>query len=249
MNKLQEVFDRHEKVAFQFSGGKDSLAALWYLHDFWDQMVVYWLDTGDAVPEVKKFIEATLEVVPDSRIIHHDVHKFWDSMGWPSDLMPADFTRMGQDVLGGTAALISSREACCVNNLMLPLHQRMLDDGITLIIRGQKNSDLRKGQLRSGDVLEGIEYLYPIETWADEDVYEFLDVNGIPLPDYYNFLAASPDCLHCTAYWEEGRGVYLKERHPKVYSTVKARLSYIHKTCLATLNTIKLFDEVPHGQH
>ncbi len=246
---MKDVFDRHKKIAFQFSGGKDSLAALWHLHDYWDRMVVYWLDTGDAVPEVRKFVELTMDVVPEPVIIPHQIQEFWDVMGWPSDLMPADFTRMGQEVLGSKSPRISARETCCVRNLMMPLHQRMLDDGITLIIRGQKNTDLRKGQLKSGDVLEGIEYLYPIETWTDEDVHDFLDSNGIPLPDYYNYLTSSPDCLHCTAYWEEGRGVYLREKYPEAYKTVKGRLRFIHSACQATLNTIQLFDEVPHGQH
>lgn len=244
-----DVFDRHEKIAYQLSGGKDSMAGLWLLADYWDQMTVYWMDTGDAVPETRQFVEEIFERLPHTKVIKGDVQGFWETMGWPSDLMPADFTLFGQLAIDGRAPLISSREACCVSNLMAPMAQQMKEDGITLVIRGQKKADKMKSQLRSGDWEDGIEYFFPLEDWTDEDVFKYIDEYGVPCLSYYNQMNASLDCLHCTAYWEEGRGPFLKENHPEAYEEVKARMEYIGRACQTTLNSIKLFDEVPHGSN
>ena len=41
------ILDRHERIALQFSGGKDSLALWGLMRPHLDRVVVYHVDTGD----------------------------------------------------------------------------------------------------------------------------------------------------------------------------------------------------------
>ncbi|MFM0170608.1 hypothetical protein PQR33_14920 [Paraburkholderia sediminicola] len=108
---------------------------------------------------------------------------------------------------------------------MLPLAQRMVDDGITLIVRGQKNADKLKAPLRSGAVENGIEYLFPLEDWTDEEVYAFLAREGIERLPFYESMSTTPDCMTCSAWWSDGRAAYLRERHPAHYEVYQQRLN------------------------
>jgi phosphoadenosine phosphosulfate reductase len=96
------------------------------------------------------------------------------------------------------------------------MHERMMADGVTLIIRGQKNTDTLKGRFQSGDVVNGIEFLYPSEDMTDEDCFQVMRDHGVEIPRYYTEgLAHSGDCSTCTAWvHEETRAEYLKKYHP-----------------------------------
>ena len=48
---MREYLDRHDKIALQFSGGKDSLAVLYLCKEWWNKITVVWLNTGSAFPE------------------------------------------------------------------------------------------------------------------------------------------------------------------------------------------------------
>jgi hypothetical protein len=83
--------------------------------------------------------------------------------------VPVDNTPVGRLVSGRNIA--SSRYDCCARALMNPMHQRMLADGITLIIRGQRDDEYAKAPMRSGDVQPGIEVLYPMQHMSAEQLW------------------------------------------------------------------------------
>jgi phosphoadenosine phosphosulfate reductase len=222
---IESTVKRHAKVAFQFSGGKDSLAALYLMRDLWPRMTVYWTNTGDAVPEVMAVIERVRADVPSFVEIAGRVTEQVAAYGLPSDIVPTTSTPFGIDAYGAGVPL-QDRFQCCSQALMLPMHQRMQEDGVTLIVRGQKSSDTLKSVLRSGAVDDGIELLFPLEHWNDAQVFEWLQANAF-VPDYYEDLAASPDCLTCSAYWSEGRAAWLKAKHPTAYAQYQRKLDVI----------------------
>ena len=47
MEAAAHAVARHEKIGFQFSGGRDSVAALHVMRPHWDRMAIYITDTGD----------------------------------------------------------------------------------------------------------------------------------------------------------------------------------------------------------
>jgi phosphoadenosine phosphosulfate reductase len=112
---------------------------------------------------------------------------------------------------------------------MNPMHERMVADGITLIIRGQKDDDTYKSPLRSGAVVDGVELLFPIEDWTQSDVMSYLTQKGVPIPRFYRHMDSAPDCMTCSAWWENGAAKYLKKYHPEAHREVQARLDIINE--------------------
>lgn len=236
-NIAWSAIKRHDKIAFQLSGGKDSLAALFMLRQFWPRMTVYWTNTGDPVPEVQAVINHVKELVPHFVEIAGRVGQQTEEWGLPSDLVPTTSTPFGINAYGGGVKL-QDRFQCCYNALMLPMQEQMERDGVTLIIRGQKSVDAMKSNLRSGALENGIELLFPIEHWNDQQVFDFLEEHAF-VPAYYESLGASPDCLTCSAYWNEGRASWLKSNHPQAYTTYQAKLDVIRG---AVMPHIELFN-------
>lgn len=235
--QLAETIDRHNSIAFQFSGGKDSLAALFLLRDYWPQMTVYWTNTGDPVPEVLAVVERVRALVPHFVEITGRVQEQIAAHGLPSDLVPTTSAPTGLVAYGGGVSL-QDRFNCCYQSLMLPMQERMAADGITLIVRGQKSSDVMKSPLRSGALMDGIELLFPLEHWSDTEVFDYLNGNAF-IPDYYVYLNASPDCLTCSAYWGESRATWLKAKHPEAYQVYQGKLDVIRD---AVMPHIALFN-------
>lgn len=240
MRNLSDFFMRHDKVAFELSGGKDSTAALYYLRPWWPCMTVYWCNTGRPAPEVLAHVRRIAGQVDRFVEVQGRRDEVWREHGWPSDLIPINYVPFGQMVRGAPAEEpgIQGRYDCCTRSLMNPLHERVLADGNTGIIRGQKNSDALKGSLRSGSLHDGIEYLYPIEHWTDERVYNYLTKEGVTLPSSYDVLDVSPDCLDCTAWWGERRSHWLRERHPEEFEKYQIRLRYIRSAINEHLNEL-----------
>lgn len=225
---MDAIIQRHERIALQFSGGRDSLACLYLMRPYWDRLTVYWCDTGAAYPETVQTMLKVRKMVPHFAVIQGQQPQVIEQFGMPSDLVPASATPIGR-LAGGSAPAIQDRYSCCARSMMIPTHERMLADGITLIIRGQKNADRLKSPVRSGDVIDGIEYLFPIQDWSKRQVMDYLREQGAPVPRFYEMLNGQPDCMTCSAWWEEGAMAYLKRYHYDQHQQNLVRLDLINK--------------------
>lgn len=224
---LDAIFARHKRVALQFSGGKDSLAVLYLLRPYWDRLTVYFVNSGDPMPETIEVIDKVWAMVPHFVEVKGRQKQVQAELGWASDLISVGSTPFGR-MLGHDDPALVDRYTCCFKSLMEPMYERMKADGITLVIRGQKNDDDKKPPLRSGDVSEGFEFLYPIEDWSVEQIFAYLEEQGAPLPRYYaNGMPGGPDCMHCTAWLEHRLPQYLKRFHPKAHVIVIHRVNRI----------------------
>lgn len=223
-----EAFSHHTRIAFQFSGGRDSTAALHVLRLLWDKMTIYTLNTGDAWPETLRVTDAMEQLVGrEFTVIRSDAPAYWRVMGNPSDVVPTGRTPMGLLVNGG--APISDRFACCTANIMRPMHERMAADGITLIVRGTRAADYEVPPVLSGERDDQFEYLYPIEDWSDAQVAEYIEHHQLPVSPVY--AAGAPhgsDCLHCTAWWDDGRLPYLREHYPVAFQRFERHVARVH---------------------
>jgi 3'-phosphoadenosine 5'-phosphosulfate sulfotransferase (PAPS reductase)/FAD synthetase len=233
------TFARHKQAALQFSGGKDSLAVLYLMRPWWDRLTVYHVDSGDAFPETRELVAKVAELVPRFRLVQGRQPEVLQTYGWPADLVPVSCTPFGRMLGSGAPALIS-RYDCCYNSLMLPLWEQMQADKITLIIRGQKNADALKPPLRSGDVLEGVEYLYPIEDWDEERLRAFLEASDVELPRYYQEgMTSAPDCRHCTAWLEHRMPTYVERHHPDLAPELFRRLRIVRNAIQADARALQ----------
>lgn len=235
---VSDAIASHERIALQFSGGKDSLATLFLLKDHWPKITVYWTNTGDPVPEVAAVVAKVKAMVPNFVEIHGRVVEQNEVFGMPSDLVPTTSTPIGISAYGKGERL-QDRFQCCYKSLMEPMQERMALDGVTLIIRGQKTADTMKSPLRSGAIEGATELLFPIEDWTDDQVFAWLEQHAF-VPDYYKELAASPDCLTCSAYWSEGRAAWLKRKHPQAYAQYQLKLDIIREAVMPHIAVFNL---------
>lgn len=222
-----EVFARHERIAFQFSGGRDSLAALYLLRPYWKRMRVYHLNHGDQFPETAAVVDQVRRDVPMT-VIHSDSVESRIRHGLPSDLLPADNTGMGRALTGRTVAM-QGRFDCCARVVMAPMHERMLRDGITCIVRGVRAADFAGShEFLSGHVAEGIELYYPIERWKTADVMRYLLACNLPIARFYaEGLDESPECMGCTAWIGKGHLRYLRSFYPARHQQVQRNITLI----------------------
>ena len=221
-----DIFDRHDKIAFEFSGGKDSLAALHLLHGYRDRFTVYWLNAGDAFPETLEIVDHVRNA-PGIRFVEvtSDVHKVIDEFGIPSDVVPCSNTNTGRLIDGEQNVLVQSRYDCCARSVMIPLHQRVIADGNTCIIRGQKSCD--NGVPVKGGMVDGVEIFNPIVDWTTEDVFQYLRAYSLPISPVYESMKTTPECMTCSAWWDDGRAAYMKDRYPEKYAMYQGRLEQI----------------------
>lgn len=241
---IASAFARHQRIGFQFSGGRDSTAALYMLRPYWDRMTVYHLDTGDQFPETRAVVDRVEQDVQIVRI-HSDVHAVRDRYGLASDLVPVDNTEPGRLVSGRDVRLISRYE-CCYRSLMEPMHARMKADGITLIVRGQRSDEYAKPPLVSGQAQDGFEVLYPIEAWSGDQVSRHLAEQGLPVAPFYEQGARrAPECMGCTAWWDEGRSAYLKANHPEAHVRFVANMAVVRREIDRQYESLKIELELP----
>lgn len=228
MPSFDDVMDAHSKVALHFSGGRDSLALLLAMRPYWDRVTVYYTNSGDAYPETQALVDAVKSVVPHFVQIEGRVKQVHEEMGWPSDVMqPGAGFAFAKEDIDGYVPLID-RHNCCFHSIMKPMHERMQADGITLLLRGQRDEDTTKSHVKSGDVIEGLQLLFPIAHWSTDQVEQYIASQGVPLPPYYAAgLTSAPDCMRCTAWLEHGAHKYLMKNHTEVASEVNARLKKI----------------------
>lgn len=222
------ILSKHEKIALQFSGGKDSIACLLLLKEHLHKITVFWLNTGDPLPETLRQIERVKAICPNFIEVKSNQEKYVAENGWPVDLLPIRNHPRAQALTSQSKLPLQGFLGCCFDNIMFPLHKAAVDFGATLIIRGQKLSDHHKSPVKSGDIVDGIEYLFPIENWDDKKVLEFIEGSDLK-QENHAFAASSLDCWSCTAYRQEHKWQlpYLGKFHPEKASILKSRLILI----------------------
>lgn len=193
------------KTALQFSGGKDSLACLYLYREQWESLYVVWVNTGAAYPEVVESMARWEQKLPNFIEVKTDQPAQTTANGWPSDIVPLRYTKMGRMVGMESPFLMQGWMACCGDNIWTPMREAMSDLGVRRIIRGQRLDESRKSPLRSGQVVDGIEYIYPLENWTAQQVFAFLRSVDADIPDYYDSEQTSRDCWDCTGYLDENR--------------------------------------------
>lgn len=198
-------FSRHQRIAFQFSAGKDSAAVLWLLRRYWDKLDVIWCNPGKPYPETLEYMGKISKLVPRFFVVNGQQPAYIADKGWPVDILPIECSAVGQQLSKPQPFTLQLASDCCWANMWRPMQEFINRWDYSAVIRGQKQSDTLKGPLTSGVVVEGIEYFYPIEDWSDEDVFRFLGEDRLP-PSYKRGLRSSLDCINCPAYTSENPG-------------------------------------------
>ena len=224
------MIEAHDKAVLHFSGGKDSLACLYLLRPYWDRLTVMWCNTGDAFPETHRQMERISAMVPHFVEVAGDLPNQQEECGPPADLLPVWNSVYGRAVDEGHSPFrVQDPLSCCSANIWQPVAEATKLLGFTLVIRGQRSAESRKGLIRSGHVEAGVRYWFPIEDWTSTDVMAYLKEEGVELPLHYQYVDSSLDCQMCTAYLNENRGkfAYIREQHPVLHARLRERFAYI----------------------
>lgn len=212
MEPIEAFLARHEKVVLQFSAGKDSAACLRLVEPWLDRIIVVWTNAGDPYPETVAYMQAIRAQVPHFEEIQGDQPGWVARNGHPSDFVSPEMT-----VFGPGPFYYAPTLACCNANLWQPMVRYIAENGVTGVIRGQKAGDKLAAPLPTNRIVGGVEYFFPLESWSDEDVIEFL---GPDIPhSYKRGLESSLDCATCTGYLSHNKGRLedLQDAYPGAY--------------------------------
>ena len=226
-------------LGLAFSGGKDSLAC-WYLYKA-KNPIVLWVNTGKAYPETLAIVEEIRAEAVEFIEINVDQQAQIDANGIPSDIVPIANTVHGMIVSGEKPVLIQSYLNCCMENITIPLLDAIKKRGITQIIKGQRNDESCKGESRHGAVLDGVEYIQPIEKWTGKQVLDFVATQRGQLPEHFNLNHTSLDCYDCTGFMKESadRVEWTKVNHPELYDKYALNMSKLKGTIIPIVELMR----------
>lgn len=238
---MKEILDKHEKIAFMFSGGKDSLACLYLLKPYLDKITVIWVNTGDAFPETEAIVRESVRGIPKFLEVKSNVIDFKNKFGHPTDLLPTKHSFMNVHTQELDIPMFVNNLDCCAQNIWYPAMNAATEMGATLIIRGQRNEENEKSTVRSGDTVGGFEFLFPIEDWSKEQVLSYLKDEGFDYPPHFNFSESSLDCMHCTSclHANKDRTGFMKENYPEVFAENKHVIDWIVKAAEEEFRNMK----------
>jgi len=240
---MQDFFNRHEKVALMFSGGKDSLACLHLVKDYLDKTIVVWVNTGANFPEIEQMMREIKAIVTHFHEIKTDQPSSIKANGYPVDVVPVNYTKLGQSVTSIKDFKLRSYFECCAENFWIPCDAEMRKLGVTGVIRGQRNSEAHRAPIKSGYVENGIEYHLPIESWSDSEVIDYLRSKDVIINERLSMAHSSLDCWNCTAYMAESseRFKYIKKHHPSKYESIVEIVKKIDNVLTAESSIYKGF--------
>jgi len=227
----------------QFSGGIDSLATLWFLRHEWDTMHVLWCDTGAVYAETRDYVVGKIAPLVKNFSVAHGARPEWSSInGIAVEVVPERRTMIGALVHHPTPKqLYTSHLRCCAANLWLPMDQESRRLGATTIIRGQRDDDTDKPDVKSGHVdATGMRYEFPIHNWSRARVWEYCnDVCPDYIPEYYHRgETSSHDCWDCTAYLRNNVA-RIKNLPPDQRTVVFERLAAYNAAIVQDLSPLK----------
>jgi 3'-phosphoadenosine 5'-phosphosulfate sulfotransferase (PAPS reductase)/FAD synthetase len=222
-----------------FSGGKDSWACLWLNRDRLADIVVVWANTGKNHPELLATIAKAKAICPNFFELQVERDKQNALEGLPADVVPIDWTAIGQLHTTPKAVKVQSYIQCCYANIAGPINDFCRANGITEIIAGQRNDEGHKSTARNGTVNEGVTRIHPIEDWTEKQVLEFVGQH-MELPEHFKFKHSSMDCYDCTAYRKDSqdRIKHMASNNPDLYLAYATRRQQLHDALTEALEPI-----------
>jgi 3'-phosphoadenosine 5'-phosphosulfate sulfotransferase (PAPS reductase)/FAD synthetase len=244
--KLDEFYSRHERVALMFSGGRDSIACLHLIEPFLNRTLVIWVNTGSAFPEIVEFMDGVKHLVPNFLELQTNQPNSILENGYPVDVLPINYSHIGQACTHEKPIKLRSYNDCCAENFWIPAEHAIRELGITGVIRGQRNSEDHHGPVPSGTLWEGVEYCFPIESWSENELLQYLSGNNVVLDERLSMSHSSLDCWNCTAFCASSidRTKYVKKHHPEKFEQVVKIMKQIDNAISTEMDGLRKILEI-----
>lgn len=247
------MFALDRQVLVSFSGGKDSLAVLKLCEPYKGRFQLLWANTGYNFPHVEKLIrkhgqEFGLIEVPV------DMMPNWQANGWPTEVLTI------QSFMHADGPIrLQPWPMCCLAHKSVPITEyvRSLDQPVSLI-HGQRMSDGRfmapQRILPNGEttlivpLADSSAQIAPIADWSTEQVFKFIEAEGIELPDHYAEVPDSLDCWLCPSHWNGPHALayaaMIKRRYPEYAAEMLPTVKVIHSALAKSVGDMRQAMEV-----
>jgi len=215
------------------SGGKDSMACLFLLKDSLAGAI--YVDTGYGYPETAAVIDYAETLVPVHRVrVNRDAQQ--TACGIPADVVPLEWTVLGQHMTHQKPYRIQTSMQCCYDNIAQPLLQKAKALGATHLVYGQRDAETHRATARDGDETDGLIRLHPIESWTTAQVMDFLRQH-MEIPAHFRLTHSSLDCYDCTAFRQQSqdRIEWTKTQYPAYYAAYAQKYNAILSAVEAAL--------------
>ena len=195
-----------------------------------------YVDTGYAYPETQRMVEYAAARVP-MFVVKSDRAGQNEREGVPAEIVPVDWTPLGQMLTGAKPVKVQPYTACCFENIVSPLMRRAKELRVTELVCGQRNDEPYKSPSRDGAVVDGIKRLHPIENWTTETVLSYL-ATKMDVPAHYTMKHSSLDCYDCTAFRRDSadRVEWMRTAHPQFMQAYTARRDALATALHGALN-------------
>lgn len=230
--ETQEVIRHHfeefgDKVAVAFSGGKDSEAVLYLCLQENPDVPVVFNNTGVEYPETVRFVVHLTELWNLNLIVTHPEKTFWECVkeyGFPQ----------------GTKRSVRHHDTarCCYWLKEKPMNLAIKQNGWLGYFTGETATESWQRMLRAKEKgicfhlkKTGVCKIKPILWYTEDEVWQFIHDNSLPINEIYLKGAIRVGCMPCTAYksWEER----MQRVSPKLYRIIKFRKDNQHVMELA----------------
>lgn len=194
-----------------------------------------YVDTGFAYPETLALVEYARTILP-VHTVSSDRAGQNKREGIPSDVVPIDWTNLGQSLTDNKPVRVQSYLGCCYENISAPLWKKAKELGVTELVYGQRTQEGHKSPARDGVVIDGIKRRHPIEGWTDAGVLDYL-ASKMDVPAHFHIKHSSLDCYDCTAFRRvsSDRVTWTRAKHPKFYRAYRERSSALEGALLEAL--------------
>lgn len=206
-----------DRLAVAFSGGKDSLVALYLVLQQKPDVDVVFNNTGVEYPETRKFIIWLADQLNLRLTITKPVKSFWECIsqfGWPNESK------------GGTSK--KSKAHCCYYLKERPMQLSIREHRWLGLITGMLAIESRHRMLTAKGKGPCFHYkqwnickIHPILWWTEEEVWQFIREQGLPYNPLYDQGMPRVGCMPCTAFsgWE----AQMSKMKPELYKLVKLK--------------------------
>ncbi|PTD94818.1 hypothetical protein C9439_00645 [archaeon SCG-AAA382B04] len=199
---LKEAKDRYDNITVGFTGGKDSLTTLELVKDVIDDFKVVFVDTGQHFDEVYSFIDEVMEDIDAERIDAINTNVL-ENVRKGGVVKKDDLNDLNQKELEKIDweefTLADDREPCCHLLKTVAFQQTLNDldvDGHVNGIRWDEQDSRRNENYFSER--ETHTRVHPILHWSEDDVWSYIQRNGIQYNPMYDRGYRSLGCKPCT---------------------------------------------------